>query len=1291
MNKKEQDNCCEHCGHPLGSKSVQGLCPACMLKAGWPTATEDQASEKGFALPTVDELGLLFPKLEILELIGRGGMGAVYKARQAHLNRTVALKLLPAKEGSDPGFAERFTREAQALARLNHRHIVGVYEYGQVEGFHYFIMEYVDGLNLRQIQQAGTLSPREALDIVPQICEALQFAHDKGVVHRDIKPENVLLDQTGCIKIADFGLAKLIGPDRSNFTLTEPNHVMGTPHYMAPEQVEHPKDVDHRADIYSLGVVFYELLTGELPLGKFAPPSQKVQVDVRLDEVVLKSLEKEPQLRYQTVGQVGTDVRTIATSFQMSSSGRVLNNVRFPVYVAGIEYRSQRRLWGLPLVHVATGWNPETGLPRVARGILAIGNIATGVIALGGVAVGGLAFGGLSIGCISFGGLALALAVALGGAALGFCALGGGAVGYYAFGGAALGVHALGSNVQDPAALALIETWRTALSETGLYILLCSLALALCAGICIIRLMQRIQVKQAGVDRHRLYRRRAWMSVVVVLLVMISVFAPAIWQSVERQMAGRHKQASVYVEALPGFTPMCELSLQAGPELQNCFVDLDTGRILGVPPALAEAMGGHGHPQINHELAQWMQDNGVDLFRRTNDLTLIDGISIPVGDGHERPFETITAEKMARDGAYFRRFLDEELPPDPNAPCRTTFTLRQKDTVYLILTRSGRPGLIHVLQDKPDTGVLRIRYKLVSMDMVQKASRTDASPDETVVPGFTPQRELDLQLEKGRTCCLADLNQGRISDDILDLGTRLRDRSLTVQDSYGLRQNSIGLALHDTALSLIDCSVALVDTGAFETLTAQDVLLKAARASRRIDSDFPDPYLLALTYLDERNTPYVFQLGSGQTGVLEVLEHDPVQQHARIRYQLVAISNQFSTTLANGITVELVGVCTDPSVGQQWWKPDGSPLPESPYDDDEVGAFPKIGAKGYKFAVAFTGIGGREMDISMNPLSFRTANSGFSLQPSKKNGKDNATMLGGKRDAVVVGQGAAIDERRTVCHYKVGICYGDWEREYRIESDEPNDGVEWVVFRNVSLQPPSADLRPQKDVYVPPTGDTSAWEMKLSDLSGDNWRQAFAVGQELAALDPNQGFAILRINWLRITSIEARQQLLKAWFYQSPAPFTLRWHPHLLGGLDLGMRDPPPGVEEWAAGYLKQVAFQDFTRQFKRYQRWYAANRDRSLEEVFAASLGDAVDRLRLGDAAVQLEQLDMLKEARNRFRRNAVLRRLAQEAGLAEALEACAGSEVPEVARRAWEVKVDFSLDGSVPEPVALPAAGSD
>src|SRR5438067_720504 len=132
-------------------------------------------------------------------------MGGVYKAHQTKLDRLVALKVLPLETGSDPAFAERFSREARALAKLNHRNIVTVHDFGQAAGHSYFIMEYVDGMNLRWRLRAGPLTPQEVVQIVVQICDALQYAHDEGIVHRDIKPENILLDRKGRVKIADFG------------------------------------------------------------------------------------------------------------------------------------------------------------------------------------------------------------------------------------------------------------------------------------------------------------------------------------------------------------------------------------------------------------------------------------------------------------------------------------------------------------------------------------------------------------------------------------------------------------------------------------------------------------------------------------------------------------------------------------------------------------------------------------------------------------------------------------------------------------------------------------------------------------------------------------------------------------------------------------------------------------------------------------------------------------------------------------------------------------------------------
>jgi len=314
---------CKECRQPLPEDAPEGLCPACLAKVALgtepaaPGATVDinplagQAAPGTRVPPAPAHLAAQFPQLEILELLGMGGMGMVYKARQPRLDRIVALKILPVESAQHPSFAERFNREAKALAKLNHPGIVDVYDFGQTGEYYYFVMEYVDGMNLRRLLQTQTLEPRQALDMVVQICTALQYAHDEGVVHRDIKPENILLNKKGQVKIADFGLAKLLGaaPDTA---LTMSQAAMGTLNYMAPEQRQNAQGVDHRADIYSLGVVFYEMLTGEVPMGRFAPPSQKVQVDVRLDEVVLRALEREPARRYQQASEIKTDVQNMA-------------------------------------------------------------------------------------------------------------------------------------------------------------------------------------------------------------------------------------------------------------------------------------------------------------------------------------------------------------------------------------------------------------------------------------------------------------------------------------------------------------------------------------------------------------------------------------------------------------------------------------------------------------------------------------------------------------------------------------------------------------------------------------------------------------------------------------------------------------------------------------------------------------------------------------------------------------------------------------------------------------------
>ena len=327
MTDPSQTVVCPQCGTQRPSENQSEPCPGCLLKmaaAGNDSAaplacppTQPSNSGQRFTPPTPQALDALFPNLEIQALLGCGGMGAVYLAKQPELDRKVAVKILPQVTENAAAYEQRFLREARALARLNHPNIITIFDFGKTQGLYYFVMEFVDGVTLRDAIAGGQLSAKDALAIVTQLCDSLQFAHEEGIVHRDIKPENILIDQRGRVKVADFGLAKLLGPEPTDENLTATQQVMGTMRYMAPEQMSGTKQVDHRADIYSLGVVFYELLTGELPLGWFAPPSKKAAIDVRLDEVVLRTLESEPSRRYQQASDLKTAVTSMSESAAM--------------------------------------------------------------------------------------------------------------------------------------------------------------------------------------------------------------------------------------------------------------------------------------------------------------------------------------------------------------------------------------------------------------------------------------------------------------------------------------------------------------------------------------------------------------------------------------------------------------------------------------------------------------------------------------------------------------------------------------------------------------------------------------------------------------------------------------------------------------------------------------------------------------------------------------------------------------------------------------------------------------
>jgi serine/threonine protein kinase len=252
------------------------------------------------------ELSAMMPfgRYSVQAQVGIGGMGTVYRGTQLSLGRPVAIKVLRVSDGYDFAFEDRFRREARAMAALNHPNIVAIYDYGHLGAdFLFFVMEFVDGTDLGEIMSQGRMTPALALQLLPQICAGLEYAHAKGIVHRDIKPANIMLTCQGEVKITDFGLAKDVA--RVASMVTETHMVMGTPEYAAPEQFNAHREVDHRADIYALGVLMYQMLTGALPRGSWQPPSVlRPGLDPRLDAVVIRALMQDRQHRFQSVGDM---------------------------------------------------------------------------------------------------------------------------------------------------------------------------------------------------------------------------------------------------------------------------------------------------------------------------------------------------------------------------------------------------------------------------------------------------------------------------------------------------------------------------------------------------------------------------------------------------------------------------------------------------------------------------------------------------------------------------------------------------------------------------------------------------------------------------------------------------------------------------------------------------------------------------------------------------------------------------------------------------------------------------
>jgi serine/threonine-protein kinase len=430
-------------------------------------------------------LGRLGP-YEVLEEIGRGGMGVVLKAFDSKLHRLVAIKVLASHLAADETSRQRFLREARAAAAVHHENVVTIHAVEEAGETPYLVMEYVRGRSLAdRLEHGEPPGLEEILRIAAQAAAGLAAAHQQGLVHRDIKPANILLEEGGRVKITDFGLARAVdeanldraGPRPAggvDVRLTQAGVVAGTPQYMAPEQAR-GEPVDPRADLFSLGAVLYTLCARRPPFKgdtmlavlcsvceETPPPLRRVNPALPdwLATMVDKLLAKDPARRYQSAAEVVGQLNEYLAFLQVPV--RLRKQLSY-------EYRSERTLWGLPLLHVARGKDPMTGRRRVARGIVAIGDIAVGVLAMGGWAFGVVTFGGIAVGLLSWGGLAVGLLLAIGGCAVGGLAMGGlavggvaiggAAVGYYAFGGNAWGIHPVGNNGGDPVAREFFRRW----------------------------------------------------------------------------------------------------------------------------------------------------------------------------------------------------------------------------------------------------------------------------------------------------------------------------------------------------------------------------------------------------------------------------------------------------------------------------------------------------------------------------------------------------------------------------------------------------------------------------------------------------------------------------------------------------------------------------------------------------------------------------------------------------------------------------------------------------------------
>lgn len=338
-------------------------------------------SQDDFTPPTIEEISNLLPAYEILSFIAKGGMGAVYMATQKSLDRPVAIKILPRHFGEDAEFRASFEAEAKSMAKLNHPNLIGIYDFGQVDGLLYIIMEMVQGKSLYHSAYGKMIDPAETAKIVLAICRGLANAHKHGILHRDIKPANILLDPSASPKIGDFGLARPVGEH-------EKDSAFGTPGYTAPEVSHNPKAVDESTDIYAVGILLYELLTSKLPEHNYTPAATVTHCNPKFDQIIRKAIHPTPAMRYRSADAMADALEPLTkekgsinpllaghSSKSSSSSAKTLLTAHSPQ--TGTPTSSATS----PITSPATAAKAGSNIPFIRNILIIIALLATIVIA----------------------------------------------------------------------------------------------------------------------------------------------------------------------------------------------------------------------------------------------------------------------------------------------------------------------------------------------------------------------------------------------------------------------------------------------------------------------------------------------------------------------------------------------------------------------------------------------------------------------------------------------------------------------------------------------------------------------------------------------------------------------------------------------------------------------------------------------------------------------------------------------------------------------------------------------